>query len=199
MSAKPIYVDDLEPTTHAFIHPDGTELEPLEYCGKCESFYGIGQWPMCRGKGFQSDHGRVPPKNSQQGQPTIIFQDAKGNYDYPLADGRAPRGFEKRIELRNQRERDAFERQESASARLQSAAVGEGLDAIKRTTPTASVSEMKAWRDSLSTPMGKRYMDKIIEKKQAGTLGGSVKKKEGTGALKIHVNHNYVGKKKATK
>lgn len=167
---------------------------PLEWCAKCNSFYTIGMWPMCRGN--PEDHGKVTPQPAQMGAPTVVFSDGKGNYDYPLADGRAPRGFEQRIELRNTRERDAFERQESATARIASAAAGEGLDAIKSMTPQASVGDMKAWRDSLTTPVAKAFMDKVIDRKQKGTLGGSVKKKEGSGAMKIHVNHNYVGKKK---
>lgn len=170
---------------------------PLEWCPKCNSFYTIGMWPLCRGN--PEDHGKVTPQAAQMGAPTVVFSDGKGNYDYPLADGRAPRGFEQRIELRNTRERDAFERRECASARLQSAAAGEGLDAIKSMTPQASVGDMRAWRDSLTTPVAKAFMDKVIDRKQRGTLGGSVKKKEGSGEMKIHVNHNYVGKKKVAK
>lgn len=165
-----------------------------ELCPLCDGLIFIGDYPFC--KGDPTTHQPITPLPAQMGAPTVVFSDGKGNYDYPLADGRAPKGFEQRIELRNTRERDAFERQESATARIASAAAGEGLDAIKSMTPQASVGDMKAWRDSLTTPVAKAFMDKVIDRKQKGTLGGSVKKKEGSGAMKIHVNHNYVGKKK---
>lgn len=169
--------------------------EPMEYCPKCKSLYGIGQWPMCRGKGFGSDHGKVHPMPAQKGAPTVVFSDGKGNIDYPLADGRPPKGFEQRIELRNQSERDAFEKSESFKAKIDSERTGVGLDVMKSLVPTPDVGEMRAWKETLTTPVARAFMDKVIERKQKGTLGGP-KKKSGDGSVRIAVNHEYVGKKK---
>lgn len=73
-------------------------------CNKCGVALVIGDYPFC-------PHGSIYNKDAQTASATVVFRNKEGEHRFPGRDtDRPPRGFE-RIELRTQRQRDAFERE----------------------------------------------------------------------------------------
>jgi hypothetical protein len=78
-------------------------------CANCGKELNIGDWPFC--KGNQSDHTPAHDRQAQEGAPTIVYKNSEGKIWFPVGEkARPPEGYVKH-ELRNTRERDAFERE----------------------------------------------------------------------------------------
>lgn len=77
-------------------------------CLRCGGELVVGSWPFC--KGDPSDHATARSRWAE-GIPTIVYRNAEGKVWYPVGDAAMPPSGYEKVELRNTRERDRFERE----------------------------------------------------------------------------------------
>ena len=158
-------------------------------CPECNAELFLGAWPFC--KGDPKDHETARSRWAQEAAPTVVYRDKGGKNWYPVGDNaKPPEGFEK-VELRNTRERDQFEKevgeQETAkfreNVRIQRAhwyaTMGlndEGLKSLRDMSPQG-----RAMYDQIMIDSKKR--EKSFDEKARGEAG-----------FHIEANH-YYGKK----
>ena len=137
-------------------------------CNECKKELRIGDYPFCSPEGHTTIHSR----NAIQGEATVVFRNAKGEYRFPgRSTDKVPKGF-KRVELTTQRERDKFEKEFGA---LQTALLREKLhrDAYEREETFAAHREnLKRLKENSQSEYTKRFVDacfaKYEERKQMG-------------------------------
>ncbi len=130
-------------------------------CDTCGAELKIGDYPFCGPSG----HTTVYSRNAQQGDATVVFRNAKGEYRFPgRGTDRIPRGFVK-VELTTQRERDRFEREFGAQ---QTALLREKLhnDAKERDdTFAAHRDNLKRIKEN-GNEYTKRFVDACLKRQE---------------------------------
>lgn len=154
-------------------------------CLRCNSELVVGSWPWC--KGDPSDHSTARSRWAE-GTPTIIYRRPDGKVWYPGdVNAKPPSGY-KKVELRNTRERDKFEREigEQETARFRENVYGQ------QQAWEATIAEKMAGINTLKdmSPQGRLFHECVlrdIEKKREEFASRA----KGESGFHIVGNHYY--------
>jgi hypothetical protein len=165
-----------------------SEETDIQRCPECNAELFLGAWPFCRGD--QKDHETARSRWAQEAAPTIVYR-KDGKSWYPIGDNaKPPEGFQK-VELRNTRERDQFEKEvgEQETAKFRENVRSQRSDWYA--TMKRNEEGLRSLRDG--SPQGRAMFDAIMADNEKREASFDEKARGETG-FHIEVNHFY-GKK----
>jgi hypothetical protein len=171
---------NLRPTIGILFPEAGIGGVYMDRCPNCNQIVRIADWPFC-------PHGNAYGRDAQVAAPTVVFRNKKGEWRAPGRDtDKPPRGFV-RVELKTQRQKDAFEKEIGAIETAKLRAIEYSKHEAYKATVAAHRDNLLRIKANSQSEYTKRFVDVCLadaEKRIAA--GGSVRAESG-----FHIESNH--------